>query len=374
MENKICVYTVCMNEAKFVNRWVDSMQEADRIVALVHDCTDNTEELLRARGVTIGKTHYDEWRFDVGKNDSMHLAMKEAPECNILVFVSLDEVWDPGWADIVRKEWNENVNIACYKFVQTHDEDGNDALATGFDWMHSNDPGWYWKYPVDERIMSDTFEKKYLNLFDKIKLNHWPDYSVRERKYCDLRAKAFDEYKDTPSRIALSREYSARGMWKELYEILKDYDIEKDEQTTPEEKAYFCVYLANCYKNIEGLDRLRALDLYKRALELASYLRDAYVEYGAYLCDVKCFAEAEFVLERSLVASNRIYSWLENPDNWTCNPHIWLTVACYYQGKYFKALGYAYAAKLMSPENSVVVGNLKLCEDKIKEILGGSSS
>ena len=361
-----------MNEAKFVNRWVDSMQEADRIVALVHDCTDNTEELLRARGVTIGKTHYDEWRFDVGKNDSMHLAMKEAPECNIMVFVSLDEIWDPGWADIVRKEWNENVNIACYKFVQSHDDEGNDALVTGFDWMHSNDPGWYWKYPVDERITSDVFEKRYLNLFDKIKLNHWPDYEARERKYKDLREIAFNEYKDTSSRLALGREYNARGMWKELYEILEDYDIMNDDQTTSEEKAYFYMYLANCYRNLETLDKVKSIDFYKKALEI-SPLRDFYVEYGSFLCDIQCFAEAESLLETGLTKTNRIYSWLENPSNWTYTPYIWLTVACYYQNKFIKALGYAYTAKLLVPDNSIAVNNLKLCEEKVREVLGIST-
>ena len=32
--NKICVYAICKNESQFVDRWVDSMQEADEIVVL----------------------------------------------------------------------------------------------------------------------------------------------------------------------------------------------------------------------------------------------------------------------------------------------------------------------------------------------------
>ena len=30
----ICVYAICKNEAKFVDRWMDSMSEADHIVVL----------------------------------------------------------------------------------------------------------------------------------------------------------------------------------------------------------------------------------------------------------------------------------------------------------------------------------------------------
>jgi len=364
-----------MNEAQFVNRWVDSMSEADKIVALVHDCTDSTEELLKSKGVIVDNAHYDNWRFDVGKNDALNLARKKAPECNILCFTSLDEVWDPGWADIIRKEWNENINIAYYKFVQTHDVNGNDEMITSFDWMHSNDPSWYWKYPVDEKIVSDKLEKKYLNLFDKIKLNHWPDYSARERKYDNLRKLAFEEYRDAPSRIALSREYNVRGMWEELYDLLKDYDIEKDDKTNIFEKAYFYMYLANSFRFLkERFGEVKALDFYKKSIETSPDLRDPYINYGAYLCEIGCFEEAEAVLTQAVKVTSRIYSWQENPDSWTCDPYIWLTIACYNQEEYIKALGYAQVAKLAAPEKHITVNNLKFCEDKIKELLKVSNS
>ena len=31
---KVCVYTICKNEAQFVERWMDSMSEADCVVVL----------------------------------------------------------------------------------------------------------------------------------------------------------------------------------------------------------------------------------------------------------------------------------------------------------------------------------------------------
>ena len=40
--NKICVYAICKNEEKFVDKWLESMSEADYIVVLDTGSTDNT--------------------------------------------------------------------------------------------------------------------------------------------------------------------------------------------------------------------------------------------------------------------------------------------------------------------------------------------
>ena len=53
MENKICVYAICKNEAQFVKRWYDSMKEADYIVVLDTGSTDNTVHKLKDLGVNV---------------------------------------------------------------------------------------------------------------------------------------------------------------------------------------------------------------------------------------------------------------------------------------------------------------------------------
>jgi len=52
---KICVYAICKNEEQFVERWVDSMSEADSIIVLDTGSTDNTVNKLRELGVYIKK-------------------------------------------------------------------------------------------------------------------------------------------------------------------------------------------------------------------------------------------------------------------------------------------------------------------------------
>jgi len=52
---KICVYAICKNEEQFVERWVDSMSEADSIIVLDTGSTDNTVNKLKELGVNVYK-------------------------------------------------------------------------------------------------------------------------------------------------------------------------------------------------------------------------------------------------------------------------------------------------------------------------------
>ena len=48
---KVVVYAICKNEAKFVDRWMDSMSEADQVVVLDTGSSDGTAEKLKSRGL-----------------------------------------------------------------------------------------------------------------------------------------------------------------------------------------------------------------------------------------------------------------------------------------------------------------------------------
>ena len=50
---KIVVYAICKNEAQFVDRWMNSMSEADQIVVLDTGSDDGTVDQLRKRGAQV---------------------------------------------------------------------------------------------------------------------------------------------------------------------------------------------------------------------------------------------------------------------------------------------------------------------------------
>ena len=59
---KVCVYAICKNEEKFINRWVESMKEADEIYVLDTGSTDNSRKLLKKLGVNVKKKVINVWK------------------------------------------------------------------------------------------------------------------------------------------------------------------------------------------------------------------------------------------------------------------------------------------------------------------------
>jgi glycosyltransferase involved in cell wall biosynthesis len=88
MNNKICVYAIAKNEEQNVERWVASMRPADHIIVLDTGSTDNTVELLLSLGVEVYQVTYEDFRFDIARNDSLNLV---PDEYNIRVCTDLDE-------------------------------------------------------------------------------------------------------------------------------------------------------------------------------------------------------------------------------------------------------------------------------------------
>jgi len=65
---KVCVYAICKNEEQFVDRWMDSMSEADQVVVLDTGSEYRTVERLRARGAEGAVEEISPWRFDTARN------------------------------------------------------------------------------------------------------------------------------------------------------------------------------------------------------------------------------------------------------------------------------------------------------------------
>jgi glycosyltransferase involved in cell wall biosynthesis len=91
---KIVVYAICKNEEQFVDRWMDSMSEADQVVVLDTGSTDHTVELLRGRGAQVTVETVSPWRFDAARNRSLDLVPEDTDIC---VCTDLDEILHPGW-------------------------------------------------------------------------------------------------------------------------------------------------------------------------------------------------------------------------------------------------------------------------------------
>lgn len=364
--NKICMYTVCRNESSRIEAWWKSASEADKVAVIVHDCTDDTKEKLENLGALVKETHYDIWRFDVGKNDALNWAREIAPDCNILVYTALDEIFDPGWADKVRNKWTDNTIQLEYNFVQTHDEDGNDLHQTKFNWIHSNEPNWYWKYPIHEALIydGDCSNRCTQNLFDEVKLNHWPD-KTKKREYPELLELRYKEYKDHLSLLYLMIVYVQNQQYEKGLKLFEEYNI--DENTLYQNEAAYLLLLEGlCHQGLN--DYRSAKNTYQSIIKYNIYpeYRDPYLNWAFMLSDIDCPYEALALIKEAFAKTSRHFDWTENPTYWN-NAELQLAASCCINlGEMSEALGFIEIYNYFNPGNTSLKEIEKNC---LKDLL-----
>ena len=121
---KIVVYAITKDEEKFVNRWYNSMKEADDIYVLDTGSTDNTVELLSKLGVHVKTEIINPWRFDVARNKSLDLVPQDTDIC---VCTDIDEVFTSGWRKKLEEVFNDS-NRLRYNYIWSFDKYGNPAV------------------------------------------------------------------------------------------------------------------------------------------------------------------------------------------------------------------------------------------------------
>ena len=258
--------------------------------------------------------------------------------------------------------------ICLYKFVQSHDDNGRDALTTGFNWIHNRDDAWYWKYPVDEVLKRDdkpVSELVYCNLFDKLTLHHWADYS-KPRPYVDLHKIRYKEDPVDTSVLCLVRDFRWMQAWDELDELMKDRDIDAMDLNN-EEKSFITMTLGD--KEYSQGNVMKAIEFYNKAIDLNPNFRDPYVQYAILLCNNKFYAEAETVMRKCFEKTWRFYSYLEDPNNWDAVPYTWMAVALFYQNKFIESFAYATIAKEKNKFDELAKTNYEICLDRLREVI-----
>ena len=147
---KVCIYAICKNEEAFIDRWYDSVKEADKIFVLDTGSSDKTVEKLKAKDkVTIKSEEIIPWRFDVARNKSLDMVDKDTDIC---ICIDLDEVLKEGWRNVLEDAWKEETTRAYYTYNWSHDEDDNPLVTFYIDKIHSRN-NYKWTHPVHEVLI-----------------------------------------------------------------------------------------------------------------------------------------------------------------------------------------------------------------------------
>lgn len=359
LRNKVCVYAICRNESMNVKKWYDSMSEADYVCVLDTGSTDDTYSLLEeiASGnnkIVIDRKQYPEkdgWRFDDARNLSMRLIPEDA---NILVCTDLDEVFESGWADVLRQEWTPTTERAYYKYTWSHDESGRELRTFIYDKIHSRN--WHWEYPVHETLVNkegdDTSSNcEVVNLFDKIHLHHYPDNTKSRSSYLpllELRKKENPD--DYYGRIYLAHEYNYRGKYDESNKEFKDILNKFKGKMTSIEEASCHLFMGENY-TVCG-KYYEAAKEYEKGIHCEDTIRECYLGLAEVYLELGEYEECISVVNECLLKTYRHFSWLERDKSWTVQPWDLLCIAYYFNKDFEKAV-FA-SAKALEYEHSDV--------------------
>lgn len=367
--NKICVYAITKNEAKFVNKWVDSMQEADSIVVVDTGSTDNTVELLRARGVTVLQKKYDFWRFDIARNDAL---LMTPDDCNICVSTDLDEILEPGWAKVLKDHWIEGVyQRANYKYTWSHLPNGEEGRTFCYNKFHSRN--WIWLYPVHELLINifnnntEEYESyQALQLFNFVHLHHYPDQTKSRSSYLPLLEVRVAAYpNDWYGKIYLAHEYFYKGFYQNSINMFSNIIENYMNHYSIVEQASCYLFLGDDYAALNNKEK--AIDSYINATKIDPTYREPYLGLARVYINEEEYDKALETLKSALSISYRHYTWLERDISWTYEIFDLLCLAAYYGGKKVDSIAYAAKALSYEPENERLKNNLKLCVDNTSE-------
>lgn len=366
---KICVYAICRNEASFVDRWVDSMNEADEIIVTDTGSEDQTVEKLRAHGATVHVETIQPWRFDVARNISLDHVPEDADIC---VCTDLDEVFIPGWRTLLEQAWSDNqkqlpdvtARNAKYLYNWSLKPDGTPDTQLTYCKIHSRQ-GFRWVYPIHEVVQYVGDSRLETIFVNRLILNHYPDAAKSRGSYLPLLETACQENpQDDRMSYYLGREYMYHREWQKCIDELTRH-LSLPSATWNEERCASMRWIAISYHRLEKTKE--AYGWYYRAIAEAHYLREPYVELARMGYELHDWVTVFFAAEQALKITEKSATYVNQGYAWDHTPHDLGAIACYHLKMYDRALVHADHALEFGPDDARLQQNRKFIIDKLEK-------
>ncbi len=357
---KIYVYAITKNEEKFVDRWMDSVNEADAVYVLDTGSTDNTVQKLKARGAIVKEKIFDPWRFDTARNASLDLVPKDADIC---VCIDLDEVLEPGWRKKLEKIWKKGTTRLKYNYNWSFDKYGNPAVNFYIEKIHTRN-GYEWTHPVHEVLKPKV--KEQIITTDEITVNHYPDTSKSRGSYMKLlELSVKEDPEDDRNMHYLGREYMYYHKYNEAIDtLIKHLKLKK--AVWKDERSASMRFIARSYRNLGRIDEARMW--LQKAKEETPYLREPFVESAMMEVDNGNFKDAEKDLLIALKIDKKYKNYINEPFCYDSTVYDLLSICEYNLGKIAEAIYYIDIAIKMNPDEKRLKENRKL----MNEVLNGN--
>jgi len=354
---KICVYAIAKNEIKFVDRWFNSVKEADYVCVLDTGSTDGTFERFKELGVITKQKTYEEFRFDVARNDSMELIPQDSDIC---VCVDIDEFFVPGWTKTLKDNWKDHTTQARYRYTWNFNPDGSEGVVFLAEKIHKNKL-FKWIHPVHEILSpNEHFENNIIDL-PQIQLNHMADNSKSRSSYLPLLELSVKENPLNDRNMHyLGREYMFHHRYDEAISTLKKHLI-LPTSIWKLERCASMRYIARCYKHKK--DKQNQEKYLHLALLEDNSTREPYYDLALFYFEEKNYLKSAFMFNEMLKIQTRELNYMSTPECWGSLPYDYLSM-CYYNLKDYKNAIIAVKNAIKINSNERLINNLKIFIDK----------
>lgn len=354
---KICVYAISKNEEQFVNRWCNSMKEADKIFVLDTGSNDKTAEKLKENGVNVKQQIIDPWRFDVARNLSLDMVDEDADIC---ICTDLDEVFEPGWRKELEQQWCDDTTRARYNYNWSLDKDNKPLVNFFIEKIHTRN-NYKWTHPVHEVLTYLNGNENTITL-NNITLNHYPDINKSRSSYLPLlELSVKEDPEDDRNMHYLGREYMYYGKWEESIKTLEKH-LSLPKATWKDERCASMRFISRCYQKLNDYEQARKW-LFK-AIEEAPYLRDPYMEMALLEYKLKNYKEVEKFCLKALRINSHQKTYINEIFSWNETVYDLLSISCFYLDKIDYAIYFVDKALEMKPNDQRLIGNRKLFIEK----------
>ena len=349
---KVVVYAISKNESAFVDRWVNSMKEADEIYVLDTGSTDDTVEKLISHGVIVKQEIITPWRFDVARNKSLDMVPFDADIC---VCTDLDEVFLPGWREQLEDTWN-NADRLRYKYNWSIDDNDKPIVTFLYEKIHSR-RNYEWIYPVHE-ILKCSKDDEVVVTNENITLNHYPDRTKSRSSYLQLLELSVQENPDNDRNLHyLGREYMYYGKWQESIDTLIKH-INLPTSTWAEERSASMRFISRGYLHLNRKDEAKYW--LQRAIKESPNQREGYVELAMLELDNENYLEVIInCLEAKPILTNAMI-YINEPFCWDSTIDDLLSISYYNLGIKDEALYYINRAIELNPNDERLQKNKEI--------------
>lgn len=350
---KIYVYAICKNEEQFIERWVESMSEADGIFVLDTGSEDETVTKLEGLGVTVRVEKISPWRFDVARNKALEMVPSDADLC---VCTDLDEVFHPGWREALQNVYTPLVKQVRYRYTWNFNPDGSEGFVFWIEKIHAR-AGFSWKHPVHE-VLNYTDAPPHLSVYaEGVQLDHLADPSKSRAQYLPLLELSVEEDPDDDRNMHyLGREYMYYERWEDCIQTLRRH-LELPRATWADERSASMRYIAKAYESLGNMPEAERFHL--KACGEAPHLREPWLDFAKFLYRRNIWAGVLFLTERALEIQERPRTYICEAESWGSAPYDLAAIASWHLGKDDKALEYGKMALEKAPENDRLKSNVE---------------